>query len=98
MIQNNAVHCAYAVFLFFMMHPDYGMIGDIVIHNILPCNEMLHKWTIKQDNKCDLCDKVQTIRHLLFGCVFVKEVWVLVERNLDLELVHCILNMNLISD
>ena len=59
-----------------------------IIHNILPCNEMLHKWTIKQHNKCDLCDKIQTIGHLLFECVFVKEVWVLVERMLDCKITY----------
>ena len=65
---------------------------------------MLHtgKWTIKQDNKCDLCDKVQTIRHLLFGCVFVKEVWVLVERMLDCKITYddilCGFENNLIAN
>ena len=73
-----------------------------IIHNILPCNEMLHKWTIKQDSKCDLCDKVQTIRHLLFECVFVKEVWVLVERMLDCKITYddilCGFENNLIAN
>ena len=59
-----------------------------IIHNILPCNDILHKWQVKQDNKCDLCDKVQTIGHLLFECVFVKEIWELVERMLRCKIVY----------
>ena len=51
-----------------------------ISHNVRPCNEILHKWRVKQD-KCNLCDKVQTTVHLLSECVF--EVWVLVERMLD---------------
>ena len=73
-----------------------------IIHNILPCNEILLKWKINQDNKCDLFDKVQTIKHLLFECVFVKEVWELVERMLDCKVTYddilCVFENNLFAN
>ena len=59
-----------------------------IIHNILPCNDNLYKWRIKEDIKCDLCDKVQTIGHLLFECVFVKKIWKLVEKMLDCKIAN----------
>ena len=55
-----------------------------------------------QDDECDLCDKVQTIEHLIFECVFVKEVQVLVERMLDCKIPYddilCGFENNLIAN
>ena len=50
-----------------------------VIHNILPCNQNLNKWKIIQNDKCDICEEVQTIKHLLFDCISVKQLWQKVE-------------------
>ena len=46
-----------------------------LLHGILPCNKNLHKWKLRDDNCCDVCDQTQTIEHLLFDCRYVKPLW-----------------------
>ena len=55
-----------------------------IIHNILPCNQNLKRWRITQEDKCDICEEVQSIKHLLFECGAIKRLWELVE-----EIINC---------
>ena len=43
-----------------------------VLHGILACNKNLKIWKIRLDDRCDVCNQIQTIEHLLFGCHYVK--------------------------
>ena len=57
-----------------------------ILHNILPCNLNLHKWKLRLNNHCNICGDVETIRHLLFECVYVKDIWKKVETTLGCKL------------
>ena len=46
-----------------------------LLHNILPCNKNLAKWRIKPNNRCDVCGQPQTVKHLLYSCIYVKPLW-----------------------
>ena len=49
-----------------------------VLHGILACNKNLKIWKIRLDDSCDVCNQIQTIEHLLFGCNYVKPLWQIV--------------------
>ena len=46
-----------------------------ILHGILPCNSNLKKWKIRSVDVCDVCNQIQTIEHLLYGCCYVKPLW-----------------------
>ena len=46
-----------------------------MLHGILSCNTNLFKWKIKLNEKCDICEYPQSIKHLLFECECVKPLW-----------------------
>lgn len=50
-----------------------------LLHGILACNRNLKIWKIKTSDHCDICSETQTIKHLLFGCCYVKPLWQLIE-------------------
>ena len=45
-----------------------------ILHRIFPCRYMLHKWKIKESNKCE-CGEVDTVEHYFFYCSESKKVW-----------------------
>lgn len=57
-----------------------------VLHGILPCNYNLKRWKKRESEKCALCNKVETISHLLYECNLAKEVWQHVSRKLNYNL------------
>ena len=57
-----------------------------LLHGILPCNRNLEKWKLKRNDKCDVCSSSQTIEHLLYGCTYVKPLWRLIEKYLDVTI------------
>ena len=57
-----------------------------LLHGILPCNKNLMKWKIRMNDKCDVCQQQQTIKHLLFECIYVKPLWEIVEEICDFEI------------
>ena len=56
-----------------------------LLHNILPCNENLKRWKVKVKDSCDVCQEVQTAKHLLFDCVYVKPLWKTIDKLLDIK-------------
>ena len=44
------------------------------------------KWKIRMNDKCDVCQQQQSIKHLLFECIYVKPVWEIVEEICDFEI------------
>ena len=43
-----------------------------VLHGILSCNKNLKQWRIVDCDKCDVCDEIQALEHLLFQCTYWK--------------------------
>ena len=60
-----------------------------LLYGILPCNVNLVKWRKKDSDLCDICDCVQTIKHLLFDCHRANILWKLVEATFDITLKYC---------
>ena len=46
-----------------------------LLHGILPCNKNLRNWRVKDSDKCDVCENIQSIEHLLFECQYVQPLW-----------------------
>ena len=46
-----------------------------LLHKRLPANKELHRWKIKSSSKCDFCEQEDSIVHLLFECVRIRELW-----------------------
>ena len=49
-----------------------------VLHGILACNKNLKNWKIRLSDRCDVCNQIQTIEHLLYNCHYVKPLWQIV--------------------
>ena len=46
-----------------------------ILNRILNCYHKLFIWKIKDNNKCDYCDNIDTIEHLLFWCKRTQDFW-----------------------
>jgi len=51
-----------------------------VLHGILPCNSNLKKWGKTNMDECDVCGMKQTIEHLLYTCIYVRNLWSIFDR------------------
>jgi hypothetical protein len=56
-----------------------------LLHGILPCNKNLKKWRIKDNDTCDVCPSIQTIKHLLFDCHYVKNIWTRIKNLFNVD-------------
>ena len=54
-----------------------------IVHNIYPCNVLLHKMKIKPTNACDHCGEVDYIDHMFFTCTRLKDYWQYIEYILE---------------
>ena len=68
-----------------------------ILLGILPCGTNLFRWKRKTDAKCDVCNNIETIEHLLFECEYVKNIWLTIRGTLkrDISLHDVILGTNL---
>ena len=46
-----------------------------IINRVIPCNENLHRWQLRENPICDNCCEIQTTKHLFFGCTVIKTFW-----------------------
>ena len=56
-----------------------------LIHNIVPCGKVLHKWNTKVSERCNLCREIESVEHLIFLCRGVKFVWECVSNILKVD-------------
>ena len=45
-----------------------------ILHNILPCGNILSKWK-NISAKCSYCGEVESIKHMLYDCLRIRNVW-----------------------
>ena len=50
----------------------------------MACNANLKRWRIRVNDECDVCGLPQTTEHLLFGCIYVKPLWIVVQTVFDI--------------
>ena len=46
-----------------------------IIHRYINCNENLFKWQLKDNNKCEKCDKPDNLEHYFFYCEEIFQFW-----------------------
>jgi hypothetical protein len=46
-----------------------------ITHRILACNYNLEIWKIRQNNRCDSCNQIDTIEHMLIYCEETYTFW-----------------------
>ena len=51
-----------------------------VLHRTLITNRKLKQFNIRDDEKCDKCDAIESIAHLLYECQFPRDLWGAVEQ------------------
>ena len=57
-----------------------------ILNNLLPCNKNLFQWKLKKDPLCMYCNEIQDIRHLLFDCKIIDDLWKILEKNNDIKI------------
>ncbi len=68
--------------------------------NIVCTRSLISKWNKNINDKCAFCKERQTIRHLLFECPRVKNLWILIGSilKLDIKYKHLILGNIVTND
>ena len=56
-----------------------------VLQNILPCAKVLSKWQNVSD-KCELCNDIETIDHMLFNCQHLNHIWKTLSQIVDIDI------------
>ena len=46
-----------------------------LLHNIVPCGYILCKWEQSVDAKCEVCTVIENVKHMLFDCPRIYEIW-----------------------
>ena len=46
-----------------------------IIHNILPCGYTLSKWETTVKPECEVCNEIETMKHMLYDCPRVFNMW-----------------------
>ena len=46
-----------------------------VLHRTLITNRKLKQFNIREDEKCDKCESIESIAHLLYDCQFTRNLW-----------------------
>jgi hypothetical protein len=49
-----------------------------VLHNIVPCGYVLSKWQRGVQEKCEICNEIETMKHMLYNCASVNSIWQIV--------------------
>ncbi len=57
-----------------------------LIHNLIPCREMLVKWKKAIDIKCPICNEPETVKHVYFDCPCIGNVWQAIGCKLNIEI------------
>ena len=46
-----------------------------ILNRIINCNHKLHIWSIRDNNKCEYCEHIDTLEHHFFWCKRTQEFW-----------------------
>ena len=47
-----------------------------LLHNIVPCGKILSKWKPNISENCELCNEIETTKHMLYDCIKCAEIWI----------------------
>ena len=51
-----------------------------LLQNIVPCGRILSKWKANISENCNVCNEIETARHMLFECEKVKQLWIVISQ------------------
>ena len=51
-----------------------------LLQNIVPCGRILSKWKANISENCNVCNEIETVRHMLFECERVKQLWIVISQ------------------
>ena len=58
-----------------------------MLNRIINCNDKLLTWKLKDNNKCEYCQKIDTLEHHFYWCIYSIEFWNKIQKwckdNLD---------------
>lgn len=53
-----------------------------LLHNIVPTGKLLSKWRSEISEKCDVCDEIEDVKHMLFSCQRVRDIWRIISNQI----------------
>ena len=68
-----------------------------VLNRILPCRKALHNWDKIENNKCTMCNQIETVEHMLFSCTNIKPIWNIIEIELGKQIDYPLLVLGIDS-
>ena len=51
-----------------------------LLNNIVPCGNVLSKWKTNISKYCDVCNEIETTKHMLFDCKRINDIWNLISN------------------
>ena len=46
-----------------------------LLNNIVPCGQTICKFNANISNKCKLCNDIESVHHMLYGCPSINRIW-----------------------
>ncbi len=80
---NRNWTCIYEQKLCFKGFNDLSIFNFKILNNILPCGKSLHRWKTNISKNCDMCKEVESIKHMLYECSHVSQIWLKISNILD---------------
>ena len=64
-----------------------------LLNNILPCGYVINKWKINISKHCEVCQDLETTKHMLCDCRRVRQIWTTISScikcNIDWKTITC---------
>lgn len=57
-----------------------------VLHNILPCGNLVNKWDRSVSDTCTICNVKEDVYHMLYDCVLAKRIWNYINIKLNVNI------------
>ena len=57
-----------------------------LLHNILPCGNIVSKWNKNVRNICAYCNSIETIQHIYYDCTRITSLWNYIGSKLDMNI------------
>ena len=66
--------------------PELKSLNWRILHHIIPCNSELVKRNMSSSSKCPNCTAIETVTHVFYSCLKVKEFWKLIVPFIEITL------------
>ncbi len=57
-----------------------------LLHNILPCGNIVSKWNRNVNKLCAYCNDVETVEHIYYDCARIQSLWSDIGKKLDMNI------------